>query len=131
MGPQDGAPPAPPRRRRIRDPGPRWGDRTTTRDEHIYGWYREAGRFLPDVGEALAQRVHDLSIDDALGDLIGETPEARRARHIVGIMGGHRGVRGTTAYEQAARVAWRLGKDHLVVTGGGPGVMERGTSAPT
>jgi hypothetical protein len=95
-------------------------------DEQIYAWYEEAGKYLPDLGEALAQRVHDLAIDDALGDLIGETPEARLRKRIVGIMGGHSGKRGTPEYRATARVAWLLGKDHLVVTGGGPGIMEAG-----
>src|SRR3954469_5203018 len=95
-------------------------------DAQINDWYVAAGRYLPDLGEALAQRVHDLPIDDALGDLIGTTPEARLERRIVGIMGGHAAQRGTSEYEAAARVGWLLGKDHLVVTGGGPGIMEAG-----
>ncbi len=95
-------------------------------DEKIYAWYSEAGKYLPDLGEALAQRVHDLAIDDALGDLVGDSPEARLERRIVGIMGGHGVKRGSADYENAARVGWLLGKDHLVVTGGGPGIMEAG-----
>jgi predicted Rossmann-fold nucleotide-binding protein len=95
-------------------------------DDEIYAWYTEAGKYLPDLGEALAQRVHDLAIDDALGDLIGATPEARLAKRIVGIMGGHAAQRGSREYECAARVGWLLGKDHMVVTGGGPGIMEAG-----
>jgi predicted Rossmann-fold nucleotide-binding protein len=95
-------------------------------DDEIYAWYSEAGKYLPDLGEALAQRVHDLAIDDALGDLIGATAEERLAKRIVGIMGGHAAQRGTTEYECAARVGWLLGRDHLVVTGGGPGIMEAG-----
>ena len=93
-------------------------------DQAIYDWYSAAGKYLPDLGEAMAQRVHDLAIDDALGDLIGATPEARLERRIVGVMGGHAAQRGTRDYDGAARVAWLLGKDHLVVTGGGPGIME-------
>jgi predicted Rossmann-fold nucleotide-binding protein len=93
-------------------------------DKAIYDWYTEAGKYLPDLGEALAQRVHDLSIDDALGDLIGKSTEARLERRIVGVMGGHAALRGTVDYERAARVGWLLGRDHLVVTGGGPGIME-------
>jgi hypothetical protein len=95
-------------------------------DDRIHDWYSETGKYLPDLGEALAQRVHDLAIDDALGDLIGATPEARLAKRIVGIMGGHAAQRGTSEYDRAARVGWLLGRDHLVVTGGGPGIMEAG-----
>lgn len=101
-------------------------DELEAADEEIYAWYSAAGKYLPDLGEALAQRVHDLAIDDALGDLVGDSPEARLARRIVGIMGGHDVKRGSAEYESAARVGWLLGKDHLVMTGGGPGIMEAG-----
>ena len=103
-----------------------WGGVRQSRDRHIHGWYVSAGRHLPDVGEALAQRLHDFAIDDALGDLIGESTEARLSRRIVGIMGGHAKRRDSEAYARAARVGWLLGRDHLVVTGGGPGIMEAG-----
>jgi predicted Rossmann-fold nucleotide-binding protein len=95
-------------------------------DEAIHAWYRETGNYLPDLGEALAQRVHDLAIDDALGDLVGATTEERLAKRVVGIMGGHAAQRDSVEYECAARVGWLLGSDHLVVTGGGPGIMEAG-----
>jgi predicted Rossmann-fold nucleotide-binding protein len=101
-------------------------DELESADGAIHDWYMAAGRYLPDISEALAQRVHDLAIDDALGDLIGATPEARLERRIVGIMGGHAAQRGTPEYDAAARVGWLLGSDHLVVTGGGPGIMEAG-----
>ena len=74
----------------------------------------------------LAQRVHDLSIDDALGDVIGETVQERLDRRIVGIMGGHGAERTSEAYRLAAQTALLLAEDHLVVTGGGPGIMEAG-----
>lgn len=95
-----------------------------TRDEEIHAFYVAAGASFPDVGEALAQRVHDHAIDDALADLVGHDSAARLARRIVGVMGGHAVPRDAPAYREAARVAWLLGSDHLIVTGGGPGVME-------
>ena len=103
-----------------------WAGVWNARDRHIHEWYVNAGRHLPDVGEALAQRLHDFAIDDALGDLIGESTDARLKRRIVGIMGGHSRRRDSEAYARAARVGWLLGRDHLVVTGGGPGIMEAG-----
>jgi predicted Rossmann-fold nucleotide-binding protein len=43
----------------------------------------------------------------------------------VGIMGGHAEPRGSAAYRMAATLAWRLADaGRLIVTGGGPGVME-------
>ena len=103
-----------------------WNGRRATRDQLIYDWYVEGGKYAPDVGEALAQRVHDASIDDALGDLIGETAQQRLDRRIVGIMGGHSQKRTSPAYLLAAHTAFLLAQDHLVITGGGPGIMEAG-----
>jgi predicted Rossmann-fold nucleotide-binding protein len=43
----------------------------------------------------------------------------------VGIMGGHAVLRGSEPYRIAAELAWRLAAaGRLIVTGGGPGVME-------
>jgi predicted Rossmann-fold nucleotide-binding protein len=47
------------------------------------------------------------------------------AKRAVGIMGGHAAPRGSDAYRMAATLAWRLATvGRLIVTGGGPGVME-------
>ena len=93
-------------------------------DEKIYAWYADAGKYHPDIGEALAQRVHDLAIDDALGDLVGSTPDERLAKRVVGVMGGHSIERDSIDYARAAKVGWLLAKHHFVLTGGGPGIME-------
>lgn len=103
-----------------------WFGATKSLDETVYDWYSAGGSYLPDVGEALAQRTHDFSIDAALSDVVGSTVESRLARNIVGIMGGHDIRRDSPAYEDAARAAFALGRDHLIVTGGGPGIMEAG-----
>jgi predicted Rossmann-fold nucleotide-binding protein len=95
-------------------------------DQMIYDWYSVGGAYLPDIGEALAQRTHDFSIDEALADVIGDTAQKRYDKNIVGIMGGHDVSRADPAYESAARAALDLGRDHLIVTGGGPGIMEAG-----
>ena len=50
--------------------------------------------------------------------------EKRLDKRIVGIMGGHGQKRTSHAYSLAARTAFLLAEDHLVVTGGGPGIME-------
>jgi predicted Rossmann-fold nucleotide-binding protein len=103
-----------------------WFGTRKSLDELVYDWYSTGGAYLPDVGEALAQRTHDFSIDEALADVIGDTVQKRLDKHIVGIMGGHDVSRDAPAYESAARAALDLGRDHLVVTGGGPGIMEAG-----
>ncbi len=94
-------------------------------DTAIYEHYVAHGGALPDVREALAQRLHDAGIDDALIDLTTDWIAAHGADSIVGIMGGHTELRGSVAY----RLAAQLGRDltragRVIVTGGGPGVME-------
>lgn len=99
-----------------------------TRDERIYRHFdAHGGRHPTSAGEALAQRLHDHAIDQALNELIGRSADERERSRIVGVMGGHRVRRGEPAYRSAARVAQLLaGHDppYLVATGGGPGVME-------
>ncbi|MCP3913118.1 MAG: hypothetical protein GY713_19455 [Actinomycetia bacterium] len=90
-------------------------------DEGIYRHFEGSGRHQSDLIEALAQRIHDHAIDDALGDLLDrwENPP------VVGIMGGHSTLRTEPAYADAARTAWLLGQaGYTVATGGGPGTME-------
>nr|WP_213454784.1 hypothetical protein [Micromonospora sp. NBRC 107566] len=63
----------------------------------------------------------DLSGVDVTGAWIAEHGPAS----VVGIMGGHAVRRGSTAYRLAATLGWELARaGRLVVTGGGPGVME-------
>jgi predicted Rossmann-fold nucleotide-binding protein len=74
--------------------------------------------------EALAQRLHDHAIDDALHDLLYATGEHRP---VVAIMGGHAMKRSDAAYRRVARIARALAsKGYLIATGGGPGAMEAG-----
>lgn len=93
-------------------------------DAVVYRHFVEGGGALPTVREALAQRMHDHGIDDALGDEV----TAWQADHqgpIVGIMGGHAERRGSPCYQAAAVIGRGLARNGcLIVTGGGPGVME-------
>jgi predicted Rossmann-fold nucleotide-binding protein len=94
-------------------------------DTAIYRHYVAHGGALPDVREALGQRLHDAGIDDALVDLTTAWLDKHGTDSIVGIMGGHAELRGSPAYRLAAtlgRELTRAGK--VIVTGGGPGVME-------
>jgi predicted Rossmann-fold nucleotide-binding protein len=94
-------------------------------DTVIYRHYVGHGGALPDVREALAQRLHDAAIDDALIDLTTGWAATHDPASIVGIMGGHAELRGSSAYRLAASLGWRLTRaGRVVVTGGGPGVME-------
>jgi predicted Rossmann-fold nucleotide-binding protein len=90
-------------------------------DTTVFRHFTARGGPIPDVREALAQRLHDAGIDRALGTLL----LTQRRERIVGIMGGHAAVRGSAAYRLAAVLARELARaGRLVATGGGPGVME-------
>ena len=94
-------------------------------DTRVYQHVLAHGGATPDIREAVAQRLHDAGIDNALGKAMTAWVAAHGARGAVGIMGGHAEPRGSGAYRMAATLARRLaGAGRLVVTGGGPGVME-------
>ncbi|GAA2496345.1 LOG family protein [Winogradskya humida] len=94
-------------------------------DTRVYQHYLEHGGAAPDLREAIAQRLHDAGIDNALGKALAAWFEAHGPRGAVGIMGGHAEARGSDAYRMAADLAHRLAAaGRLIVTGGGPGVME-------
>jgi predicted Rossmann-fold nucleotide-binding protein len=93
-------------------------------DTRVHRHFVTHGGALPGLREALAQRMHDHGIDDALGDTIDAWTDAAGGP-VVGVMGGHAEPRGTSGYRVAAEIGWRLAAAGcLVVTGGGPGVME-------
>jgi predicted Rossmann-fold nucleotide-binding protein len=111
-----------------------------TREELMAGWERgkehdstlDAEIFRrfdhyskqPDPREALAQRIHDYSIDQALGHFI-----ASQRDRLVGMMGSSSASlqKPETAddYRKAAHLARLLARaGYLVVSGGGLGIME-------
>jgi predicted Rossmann-fold nucleotide-binding protein len=94
-------------------------------DSQVYEHFRAHGGALPEVREALAQRLHDHGIDNALADATRTWLATHGPQSVVGIMGGHAVPRGSVPYRLAAALGWELARaDRLVVTGGGPGVME-------
>lgn len=94
-------------------------------DTLVWDHFGRHGGAVPDIREALAQRLHDAGIDNALGKALAAWAAVHGHRGAIGIMGGHAAPRGSDAYRMAASLAQRLAGDgRLIVTGGGPGVME-------
>jgi predicted Rossmann-fold nucleotide-binding protein len=94
-------------------------------DSRVYRHFVGHNGAAAEIREALAQRLHDSGIDDALVDETSDWAAHRGGATIVGIMGGHAETRGSAAYRTAAAMGWHLARaGRLVLTGGGPGVME-------
>jgi predicted Rossmann-fold nucleotide-binding protein len=102
-----------------------------TRDELMAGWpgdtldarierhAQEHGFRAPPTAEALAQRLHDHSIDVALSQLLCAEPR------VVGVMGSAVTPRTDPWYARVAQLARALARaGYVVATGGGPGSME-------
>ena len=93
---------------------------TDALDTRIHEWAsrHDRGAHLP-VLDALARRLHDHAIDDALSDHLDHHLD------VVAVMGGHGLRRGEAAYGTVAEVGRSLARQGwLVATGGGPGAME-------
>ena len=92
-----------------------------TLDERIQQHVMEHGFRAPPTEEALAQRLHDHSIDVALSGLLCSQPDKR----VVGIMGSAVTPRTDPWYRRVAELARVLTRaGYLVASGGGPGSME-------
>lgn len=95
------------------------------RDLKIYEHFEANGRHSPNIQEALAQRLHDLSIDDALQDLLEGRTDGTERKKVVAIMGGHSTPRTNTYFEKVAHVSSKLKRrGYFVASGGGPGMTE-------
>jgi len=78
-----------------------------------------------DVGEAIAQVVHDQGVDQAMRAYVAAA--IAKGQHVFGVMGGASTPRGTPAYRLAASTAKAVSEaGFLVATGGGLGIMEAG-----
>lgn len=99
-------------------------DNDQSTDLQIYEHFSRS-RFNPGITEALNQRIHDHSIDEALRKLVGFQDNGMTERKCVGFMGGHGALRSDEFYRKTAIAARSLAaQGYLVVSGGGPGIME-------
>lgn len=94
-------------------------------DKRVFEHFNAQGREQPGVMEALAQRLHDHAIDDALHDFLEGRVDNDGQKKVVGIMGGHKTPRTDPYYKKVARIAQQLTREgYFITTGGGPGIME-------
>lgn len=92
------------------------------RDQIIYAGYTDAQHKVREESNDfhLLRRMHDASITQALSEWV--TPQALRT---IAVMGGHSALRDSPQYQDGARLALKLATaGFLIVTGGGPGMME-------
>lgn len=93
-------------------------------DLKIYNHFSH-NKFTPSINEALWQRIHDYSMDEALRDLLNYDKEGMTRLKCVGFMGGHSTKRSDPYYLKTALCAKLLAEnDYYIVSGGGPGIME-------
>ena len=79
---------------------------------------------LQSMEDLYAVAAHDAKISELLLQFLFK-PEDGHVRKVVGIMGGHSVARSSTEYADTATLSRQLAKaGYLVVTGGGPGIME-------
>jgi len=93
-----------------------------TADGQIYRYWVDAGRAHPlCISDAMAQRLHDVSITQAISTFLdGKDPLKR-----VAIMGGHNLSRDSKNYRKVVDISAALARDgYLLISGGGPGAME-------
>jgi hypothetical protein len=95
-------------------------------DYVIQRHFEEHGGHDPDIMEAMAQMLHDYSIDQAIKELLDVDADTGLPRKkAVGIMGGHLCLRNDPYYRKTAHLAAELTREGYFVTcGGGPGIME-------
>ncbi|MBK8506439.1 MAG: hypothetical protein IPL46_32130 [Saprospiraceae bacterium] len=95
-----------------------------TEDLKIFDHFQKT-RYNPPINEALWQRIHDHAIDEALRDFIQMDESGMPKVRCIGIMGGHRVARKDISYKKVALLSkWLTEGGYIVVSGGGPGIME-------
>jgi len=90
-------------------------------DMEVYQHFLSKGKHTDDEMEMLARALHDF----AIGHYLDEFLNGYDPRQVVGVMGGHGVLRTSDEYRQVGELSKELTeRDTLMVTGGGPGVME-------
>ena len=103
------------------DPSDDEGTFGTCFDSCVYHDYIVSGKRCDDIKETLARSIHDLSISNAMNDLLYRYPE----HNVVAVMGGHALKRTDPSYAKVAFISKKLTEQgYLMVSGGGPGAME-------
>lgn len=94
-----------------------------TSDGRIYQHWQNTGGPNPStIADALARRLHDMAMTDAIEDFMMNLGAGKK---VVGMMGGHSMLRSDAAYLKAAKISRELTRrGYLMVSGGGPGAME-------
>jgi predicted Rossmann-fold nucleotide-binding protein len=93
---------------------------TLTHDFSVFRSFVMNGGAVP---SSLAVRRDQAEHDASIGDGLRRFLKAQR-KPLVGVMGGHGVLRNSSAYADIAALTRHLADKYLIVTGGGPGVME-------
>ena len=94
-------------------------------DKRIYDHFVTHGKTNPDIVEALAERLHDHAVDDAMTDLLEGRVEGDGHKKVVAVMGGHGTSRADKWFRKVAHLTRRLTiEGYFIASGGGPGMME-------
>ncbi|ANY19364.1 hypothetical protein A6F68_00838 [Tsuneonella dongtanensis] len=92
-------------------------------DYRAYLWFMDPEENLPlrlSTGQAMQARLHDTAIEGSVARFIEKT-----GKPLVGFMGGHDTPRDAQVFATIAELARRMTRSgQLVLTGGGPGLME-------
>jgi len=95
----------------------------STLDHRAFEWFVDPESRLPrrlDQSEMWAARTHDTFLEAALARFL-----AGRRQKAVGVMGGHDVDRSADVYRTVAVIARAISRQgRVIVTGGGPGLME-------